>query len=194
MLDERFVILGALAAIAGTARYVWATLTGRARPNRVTWGCWALAPLVAFAAELQEGVGLRSLMTFAVGFGPLLIFAASFVNPEAYWRLTTFDIGCCILSLAAVAGWALTRSGIVAIVFALIADFLAGIPTLLKTWRAPETEEPILFALSIVNAGIALLTIDHWTVAEASFPLYIAVMGTTLTLIAYRRRPVVCPT
>lgn len=194
MLDERFVILGAVAATAGTARYVWATLTGRAQPNRVTWGCWALAPLVAFAAELQEGVGLRSLMTFAVGFGPLLIFLASFVNQDAYWRLGAFDVACGVLSIAALAGWALTRSGVVAIVFALVADLLAGIPTVLKTWSAPQTEEPILFALSTVNAGVALLTIDEWTTAQAAFPAYIAVMGVLLTAIAYRRRWVPCST
>jgi hypothetical protein len=188
MLDERFVILGALAAMAGTGSYVWATLTGRAQPNRVTWGCWSAAPLIAFAAELQEGVGLRSLMTFVVGLGPLLIFIASFVNPQAYWKLGPFDLACGTLSIVALVGWAVTRSGVVAILLAILADLVAGVPTIIKTWRAPETEAPLLFALSIVNAGIALLTVDHWTTANVAFPILIACTGTTLTVIAYSRR------
>jgi hypothetical protein len=193
MLDERFVILGALAALGGTGNYVWATITGRAQPNRVTWGCRSAAPLIAFAAEIQEGVGLRSLMTFVVGLGPLLIFVASFVNPQAYWKLGPFDIGCGVLSVVALVGWAVTRSGVVAILLAVAADLVAGIPTIVKTWRAPETEAPLVFAVSIVNAGIALLTVDHWTTANVAFPILIACTGTTLTVIALTRRGrVVC--
>jgi hypothetical protein len=191
VLDERFVILGAIAAMAGTTNYVRATLSGRAQPNRVTWACWALAPLVAFAAEVQEGVGLRSLMTFIVGFGPLLILIASFVNPHAYWRLGPFDLACGVLSFGALIGWAITRSGVVAIVLALGADVLAGIPTLFKIWRAPRTEAPLLFVLSIVNAGIAVLTIDEWTTANVAFPLYILFMGSLFTTIYYSRRDAV---
>jgi hypothetical protein len=188
VLDERFVIIGAIASMAGVWDYVRATLAGQARPNRVTWACWAAAPLVAFAAELQEGVGLRSLMTFVVGFGPLLILVASFVNPHAYWRLGPLDLACGALSFAALLGWAITRSGVVAIVLALGADVLAGIPTLVKIWRAPRSEAPLLFVLSIVNAGIAVLTIDEWTTANVAFPLYILFMGVLFTTIYYGRR------
>ena len=187
VLDERFVILGAVAAMVGVGRYVWATVAGEAKPNRVTWACWAFAPLLAFAAELQEGVGLRSVMTFVVGFGPLLILVASFLNHEAYWRLGPFDLACGVLSIVALIGWAVTRSGVVAIVLALLADLVAGVPTFVKAWRHPQTEEPLLFALSIVNAGIALLTIDEWSTAEVAFPAYIAVIGVALTVVVYAR-------
>jgi hypothetical protein len=187
VLDERFVILGALAALVGTGSYVWATLTGRAQPNLVTWGCWAAAPLIAFAAEVQEGVGLRSLMTFVVGAGPLLIVTAAFVSRHAYWKLGPFDLACGTLSVIALVGWAVTRSGVVAILLAIVADLVAGIPTIVKTWRAPETEEPRNFALSAVNAVIALLTVDEWTTANVAFPLLITATGITLTTIAYTR-------
>lgn len=188
MLDERFVILGAALSLVGTVLYLRAMAAGEAQPNRVTWGCWALAPLVAFAAELGEGVGLRSLMTFIVGFGPLLILVASFLDRDAYWRLGPFDLACGVLSVVAIVGWLVTQSGVVAIVFALGADLIAGVPTLLKTWRAPETEEPVVFALAGVNGLIALLTVDHWTTANVAFPLYILVIASVLTVVAYRPR------
>jgi len=188
VLDERFVVLGAAISLVGTSRYVRATLSGRAQPNRVTWACWAVAPLLAFAAEVHEGVGLRSLMTFVIGFSPLLILAASFVNPHAYWRLGPFDVACGVLSLSAVVGWAVTRSGVVAIVFAIGADFIAAVPTVRKTWHHPRTEEPLVFVLGVVNGVITLLTVDHWTTANVAFPAYIVAMGGTLATIVYLRR------
>lgn len=86
MLDERFVILGALLNLAGSAAYIISTIKGETRPNRMSWFLWALAPLIAFGAQLGEGVGLQSLMTFMVGFGPALVLIASFINKKSYWK------------------------------------------------------------------------------------------------------------
>ena len=87
MLPVDFVYLGAVIFAVGQAFYVVDTIRGRTRPNRVTWLMWAAAPLLAFAVETSDGVGLQSLMTFMVGFGPLVVFVASFVNKKAVWQL-----------------------------------------------------------------------------------------------------------
>ena len=94
MLDEKWVILGAVLNFSGTATYLIETLKGKVKPNKMTWLLWALAPLVAFSAEISQGVGLQSLLTFMVGFGPLLIFIASFINKEAYWKISRLDYFC----------------------------------------------------------------------------------------------------
>ena len=126
MLDERFVFVGAAIGSLGSLSYLIATVRGRARPNRVTFFFWALAPLIAFAAELTEGVRIQSIMTLLVGLSPLAIFLASFVNPKAEWRLTRFDIGCGVLALLGTVLWALTRSGNLAILFSIAADGFAA--------------------------------------------------------------------
>ncbi|HLG91519.1 MAG TPA: hypothetical protein VKY15_00875, partial [Acidimicrobiales bacterium] len=91
MIDVHFVILGAALGALGSVTYVRATLAGEAQPNRVTWLLWTVAPLLAFAVEVRSGVGLRSLMTLMVAVSPAAIFAASFANPRASWRLGTLD-------------------------------------------------------------------------------------------------------
>ncbi len=134
MLDERFVLLGALIGSLGSISYLVATIQGRARPNRVTFFFWALAPLIAFVAELAEGVRIQSVMTLMVGLSPLAIFIASFVNRQSEWRLTRFDVGCGVLALAGIALWSLTREGTLAILFSIAADGFAAIPTILKSY------------------------------------------------------------
>src|SRR5580693_8871887 len=116
------------------------TLRGTTQPNRVTWLLWAIAPLLAAAVEFRSGVGLRTLTTFVVGFMPLLVFLASFHNPVAVWRIGWLDYLCGALSIAGTVGWLLTRSGMVAIVAAIVADALAGLPTLIKSWTHPQSE------------------------------------------------------
>lgn len=176
MIDQHFVILGALLSLSGGLAYVRDTLRGKTKPNRVTWFLWALAPLIAFSAEIKQGVGLLALMTFVAGFNPLLIFCASFVNRKSLWKLTRLDMVCGILSVLGIILWQLTGSGNVAIFFSVLADCLAGIPTLVKSYRAPETETYLPFLFGAVNAGITLLALDSWTFAGWGFPVYILVM------------------
>jgi len=91
MIDERFVYLGVILSIYGSLSYLIDTVKGKVRPNRISWLFWALAPLIAFFAELNKGVGIQSLMTFIVGFSPLMVFIASFFNKKSYWKLEKFD-------------------------------------------------------------------------------------------------------
>src|ERR1044072_7939282 len=126
--------------IVGGSSYIVATLRGQVKPNRLSFFILGVAPMIAFAAEIDEGVGIRSVMTFWVGFSPLLVFAASFVNKDAYWKLNRFDIVCGLLSVCALVLWQTTGSGNTAIVLSIAADGLAVLPILIKWWRFLQTE------------------------------------------------------
>ena len=187
MLDERFVFLGSAIGSLGSLSYLIATIKGRARPNRVTFFFWALASLIAFAAELTEGVRIQSIMTLMVGLSPLAIFLASFVNPKSDWRLTRFDLGCGVLALIGTVLWAFTRSGNLAILFSIAADGFAAIPTIVKSYRHPESENRWLYLASAINAGMTLLTVREWTFAFYGFPAYI--LAVTVLIFGLVIRP-----
>lgn len=183
MINEKFVIIGALLNLYGSLTYTVATIRGKTKPNRVTWFLWALAPLIAFAAEINQGVGLRSLMTFMVGFGPLVVFIASFVNKNSKWQLGKFDFICGGLSLLGLLLWLVTRQSSVAIAFAIMADGLAALPTVVKSYNKPETENSTIFMFGAASALITLLTIDNWNFANYAFPLYIFLICVLLVLL-----------
>lgn len=181
MINPNFVIAGAFLNLIGGLGYLIETLKGKVKPNRVTWLLWAIAPFVAFSGQLSQGVGILALMTFMAGFTPLIIFAASFVNKKAYWKLGWFDFTCGILAVIGLAGWYATKSGNVAILFGILADGLAALPTLVKAYRAPETEDFRIYALGAISATITLLAIPTWKFAYYAFPLYILCMTLALT-------------
>ena len=173
MLDQNFVIVGAIIATVGGVSYLIKTLKGKVKPNRVSYLLWSLAPLIAFFAELKQGVGLQSLMTFIVGFLPLTIFIASLANKNAEWKLTYFDVTCGILSVFGLVLWFVTRSGNIAIMFSILADGLAALPTIIKAFNYPETEVAWTYFTSTISAALTLLTIKVWDFAVYAFPLYI---------------------
>ncbi len=173
MISVDWIFLGVAVGALGTAVYLRDTLRGTTKPNRVTWLLWAVAPLLAAAVELSDGVGLRVLPTFMVGFMPLLVFAASFRSQGAVWRVRRLDYACGLMSVVGTAVWLATRNGVLAICAAIAADFLAGVPTLMKSWSHPQTETVHTYVGAVVSMGILLLTIQRWTFEVAAFPAFI---------------------
>jgi hypothetical protein len=187
VIDPHFVWLGAALSMLGAAGYCRETLRGRVRPNRVSWLLWAVAPLIAFAAQISGGVGLPSVLALSVGVGPLCVFVCSFASGAGRWRLGRLDLACGALSALAILLWLVSGSGTVAIVMSIAADALAAVPTLVKAVRAPETEHAGPFRNGIGNATITLLTIRHWSFSSAGFPIYILLLaGTLYALIRFR--------
>lgn len=184
MLDPKILVIVPILSLIGSGSYIYAVLKGKAQPNRVTWLLWAIAPLIAFAAQVQAGVSiLQSLLTFMVGFGPLLVVIASFFSKGAVWKLTTFDFVCGGLSLLGLLLWFITRENNIAIFFSIMADALAALPTLVKSYKEPETEDSLVFMLGATSAGLTMLTFDTWTFTNAAFTTYIFGICIVLVLL-----------
>jgi len=146
------VFVAAFATLLATFVYIRSMFKGGAKPNRVSWLMWSIAPFIATAAALSNGVGWAALPVFMSGVSPFMIFSASFVTRKAYWKLVSFDYVCGVLSVLALVLWYLTKDPNVAIVFAIASDGLASIPTLTKAWHHPETESPWPFIVGVFNA------------------------------------------
>lgn len=84
-----------------------------------------------------------------------------------------FDIACGILSLVGLLLWYLTKIGNIATIFSIFSDFMAGVPTLIKAYKYPETENWIEYSSACVSAVITLFTIKIWNFEYFTFPLYI---------------------
>ncbi|WP_134324488.1 hypothetical protein [Cumulibacter soli] len=188
MLDPRFVFLGALLGIAGSVRYAIRTIIGKSAPNRVSFFLWSAASLIGFFAQLDEGVGLPAVLTLVAGVGPGLVFLASFFGRSAPWRISRFDLLCGAAAVAALVVWLALSNPTLAVAFAVLADLLGAVPTVVKAWRAPMTEEPIFYALVAGNGAITLMTIQAWTLATWLFPAYILTLGLSLLLVVLLRR------
>jgi hypothetical protein len=190
VINVHFVFLGAAISLVGSCLYARDTFRGLTQPNRVTWTLWFVAPMLAFAAELQQGVGLQSLMTFSVGLGPFIVLCASFANKNSVWKIGPFDLACGVASILGLLLWLITSNNIVALASFMAADGLAGLPTLVKSWTNPETESANAYIGGFVNALLTLATVTTWTTAVVAFPLQIVIFNAVqIVLITGRVGP-----
>ncbi len=172
----------------GCVLYIKEVLKSTAKPNRVTWLLWSVAPLIATAAALTNGVRLPVLPVFAAGFGPLLVFIASFLNKNSYWKLGKFDYLCGFFSALALILWGTTREPNIAIVFSIASDGFAATPTLLKAWKYPETESIAPYTTGLFSALTSFAAVKTWNFSSLAFPIYLVLICALLTFSLSRQK------
>jgi hypothetical protein len=187
VIDPRFVFLAAALSVVGAYGYIRDTLAGDTSPNRVTWSLWSVEGVMAFIVEIQQHVGLASTMTLMLGLIPCAVVAASFRNPHSVWKIGPFDIVCGTISVAGLVFWGFVNEPTVALVAFVVADQVAGLPTVRKSWLAPNTESPRVFFLGAINCAITLLTLKALTTAGGLFPACVLVGDLIMGLLIVSR-------
>jgi hypothetical protein len=179
------IVLGLIGAFS----YIRGMIYGNTRPNIVTWIFWSIAPLVGVFINYKSGIPLPLLLsTFIAGFSPLLVVIASFIKNNAYWKITKFDIFCGIFSAVAMILWVTTKNSILSLSFAIIADLVAGIPTLRKSWTHSDTESPGPYSMGIINQIITFLIIKDFSYLNIAFPIYFVLLNGAIILGIYRKK------
>ncbi|WP_405016204.1 hypothetical protein OHV05_03085 [Kitasatospora sp. NBC_00070] len=188
-LGSFVVPAGAVLNLCGSGVYAVRTLRGSVRPNPVTRLLWAIAPGVAFAAQLAHHVSRPALTTLSVGLGPLLVFLCALSRPGfRSTRPTPAELCCAVISLGALVGWWITADPDTALALSILADGCAAVPTVVKCHRHPETEDRTVYALTALSSALTLATLPTWTFTAAGFSCYLLTLCGTL-LVLLRRLP-----
>lgn len=181
------VLIGFAISIYGVFDYVKDTLRGETKPNRVSFAMWALAPFIGTVAAIADGVTWAVVPVFACACSAFLILFASFANKKAYWKLEKFDWYCAGLSLVGLLLWQITKNPNMAILFAIFSDMAAAFPTLVKSWKHPETETASFYVAAAVGAATSFFALEDYSFAEITFPLYLVVIDLVLAGFIYGR-------
>ncbi|MFT7507758.1 MAG: hypothetical protein ACI92I_000926 [Acidimicrobiales bacterium] len=188
MLPEYFAFVSTVIASIGGIHYLWLTIQGRVQPNRLTYFFWGLFPVIAFFAQSSIDVSSVMWITLAMGVLPASVFAVSFLNPAAYWKIQKRDYLLAAIAVASMSLWYITNNPMLAIIFALLADMFASIPTFIKSYTDPYSEDWRPYAISCVAFFVGVLAIQTWTFAEYSFVLYFFVATLLMSTLIYVRQ------
>lgn len=188
-LDIILIIISVSLSIYGSYNYIYDTINGTTKPNRVSQTLWAIAPMIGVGAAIASGAGwMTTVRTFMAGFVPLIVVLASFANKNGYWKTSTFDYVCGAFSVVALVMWLVVDMPVVAVLLAALADFFAAIPTIRKSWTNPETETGIAYVMSLFSVLIILPTIKVFDIQNTAFQIYLILVNIILIFSIYRKR------
>jgi len=184
----------ALAAVAGLISfasvipYVRDIFHGTTRPNVITWGLWLFIQLIAIAAQFHEGASWSIVFVIVDGITIVIVFVLSIAG-YGYREWNAFDVVCGLLGIVAIVAWQVTGNAILALVFSVLADALAALPTLRKSYVDAWSENPTGWAFTTVAAVLAVASNTEFNAANLLFPGYlVAVNGLTFLLAFIGRK------
>lgn len=184
----------ALAAFAGIISfsslipYVRDILHGTTRPNAITWFLWLFIQLIAIAAQLHEGASWSIVFVIVDGITILVVCTLSVIG-YGYSEWNAFDAFCGVLGVVAIIAWQITGNAILALIFSVLADGLAALPTLRKAYVDAWSENPTGWGITTVAAALGLASTTRFDAANLLFPGYlVAVNGLTFALAFLGRR------
>ena len=188
MFSTMIAYLSVLIQLVGVFFYIRDMIRGTTKPNRVSWIIWALAPLLGVFFQLKAGAGLSVLPVFMAGFNPLLVVIASFIVKNGYWKITKLDIVCGVLAIFSLILWILTRDLLTSILFVILSDGLASLPTVIKSWQHPETETSSAYIGGVMSNILGLIIIKQWTFPIYSLGIYFITLNLGIIACIYRKQ------
>lgn len=165
--------------------YTRSILAGKAKPHRVT-------RLIVWLAAIAGLLGVLG-STNVSG----IIFAAIFLTRATYLLIMAgiFGVGgasrldkyCLIIGLLALILFVVTGSGLLAISLGILADLIGYVPTFVKTWHKPESEDATFFIIEAIASLFAVIAIGQLRV-DILFPVYFVLCSAVVVTLIYRKK------
>lgn len=177
-------IASGIVGVGSVIPYVRDILYGTTRPNAVSVFLWIVLLIISLAAQFSAGISWSAAVLVASMFNMLLILGLCLFG-YGYRKYGALDGVCFILAIVGIILWQLAHEPLIAITFALLADFISTVPTLAKTARYPETEDPLAWFLIAFAALLSIAAANKFTAANLLWPVYYVVIDLTVFGLAF---------
>lgn len=154
---------------------MWAILTGKARPHRTTRFVLFVIAILSTSALFAQ----QSFVAFIFSATILISTSATFVLSikSGMGGISKLDLLCLFLAILGIGLWKTTNNPTIGLYAAILADFTGFIPTLVKTYKIPDSEVVITFFFDFIGGITSILAIGNLVPQEIIFPLYIALIN-----------------
>lgn len=181
-MNNILIILSTTIACISYGIMIKSMLKGLARPNRTTRFVVMVANIIQTLALLQSGNNVSVWLTGVFAINNVIIFILSIKFGMGGWD--KLDIICLLLSILGLILWKLTSIPEIGLFLAIASDFTCFVPTIIKSYKRPETEEWKFYGLDFIAALFNLFATTNWRISSIIFPVYILFIdGLLMSLI-----------
>jgi len=165
--------------------YAVAIWKGAAKPHRTTRFVVLLIEALTTATLFAQGNTTAIWLSGAFTLCSTVTFVLSLKNGMGGWATT--DLLCLTIALVGILCWKITANPLTGLFFSIAADFSGCIPTLIKTYKYPQTEVWTFYGIGLLAVILNMIAIEKWTVGEYAYPLYIMLINTAMIILILRK-------
>jgi hypothetical protein len=159
-------------------------LRGHTKPSRITW--WLLSILNAVIVASSYVSGARDTLWIPAAYS-LMFFITGILSikyGEGGWSgLDRFCLAGAVLALGL---WWLLQSPQLTLIITILVDFFALVPTLVKSYKEPDTEGKTAWIVAASASALNIFAIEAWIWTIYLYPVYVFVTNSLIVLFLLR--------
>lgn len=184
-MKETLGIVSFVIGVAVTFPYMRDIVMGRAVPARSTRILFLVLLVTILIVQSRDFTSWILAFTVSQVVTQLLLFGLSMKYGVGGFSL--LDIAMYVLFIISVSVYVLTDNTLIGLILLCITDFVAFVPTIVKTWNSPESETSLFFVGGAVSSLLAILAASQLNdINQILFPSYIIVADLTVVALIYR--------
>ena len=174
------LLVASLLPLIGSVTYIRSIFKGKTVPQRMTRLLMLVISALAFISLWADG-----------DTSGIWLALASLVQAAIIWLLSfrygmggrdRLDILCFILCFAGIGLWWVSGDALIGLLAFIVADFVAVIPSLVKTVRLPHTELALFYLLDVVASGLIVL-VGPYSWQALLYPTYLLAINLAFVMV-----------
>lgn len=185
-MNNIYEIIGITAAIIGILGYIpyiISILKGDTQPNKASWFIWTVVGGLLAISYLAEGNQSAIWLPLAYFICPLVIALLSLRYGYSIW--TRVDTLCIIAAGLSLIPWMLSHNATSTLLINLLIDSVGAVPTIVKTYRDPKTEDCTAWVLFLIANTLNLFALSTWTIVDI-YPIYLFLLASIMVGLIMR--------
>ncbi len=178
-------------SFAASPVYLVSIVRGRTKPDRVTW--WVVAFVSAMIAAEYHAVGARETLWLPIEYAVSFVVIAAFSVRYGDGPLSLHVVDRVCVAGAVLSGviWWAGKSPWTALLASMATDFIGVLPTIVKVYGRPRTEDRFAWIVGTAASGLNVLALTSFTPTLSVYPIYVFVANACI--LALILRPAHCP-
>lgn len=189
-MKPTIAIIAAILAIIGNVSYLKDVFKEKVHPHPYTWFIWSIVSMTTFFGGLAKGAGIGALPTgIAEGFTIIIfLFSLKYLFQGKAGHIRMIDNYFLAIALLGLIPWALTKDPTISVIIVVLIDIVAFMPTLRKTWKHPDTEQPLLYKMNVGRHILTLFSLGSYNIATTFHSIAMICTNTVMTWFILGRR------
>jgi hypothetical protein len=166
---------------------IYSIIRGNFRPQRMTRFLILVFSAIYVISLFVQGDRNAIWLALVSLISTLVIFLLSI--KKGMGGFAKLDIIVLVIVVFSIIVWKITNNPVLGLTMSLVADLTSYIPTFVKVWKFPETEEWKFYASVVLANFLNLLSISNYTFSKIILQSYLlGVNATIILIIVFRER------
>jgi hypothetical protein len=185
-MQNTFYILSIIMGFVGQGIGIYSILKGKYKPQRMTRFIYFLMSIIFIGTLVSQQSWDALGFALAQNIGGTIIFLLSFKYGMGGYNKS--DIFTLVGAFVSGIIWITTSNPTFALFAAITSDVIAFIPTIIKTYKHPETEEWKFYFSDVIGTSFSMLSLTRLSVGDFAYPLYIFSLNLMTTILILVRQ------